>query len=111
VVINETRDIGECQINVPIHGKTATAPKKASTKMPETNNQKNEVALFISQAIEKGLPVETMDKLFALREKVKAEQAREAYVEASKASPTVGGRKHARTHQDNCQSHPPLRTL
>src|SRR5918999_3893966 len=44
--------------------------------------EKNEVAVFIGQAIEKGLPVETMEKLFALREKVKAEQAREAYVEA-----------------------------
>ena len=48
----------------------------------ETDQPKNEVAVFISQAIEKGLPVETMEKLFALREKVKAEQAREAFVEA-----------------------------
>ena len=50
--------------------------------MAKDNEPKNEVAVFISQAIEKGLPVETMEKLFALREKVKAEQAREAYVEA-----------------------------
>lgn len=35
---------------------------------------------FISQAIAGNLPVETMEKLFALREKVKAEQAREKFV-------------------------------
>lgn len=51
--------------------------------MADKNNEpKSEIAVFISQAIEKGLPVETMEKLFALREKVKAEQAREAYVDA-----------------------------
>jgi hypothetical protein len=51
--------------------------------MKENNpKEKGEVAIFIEQAIEKGLPVETMEKLFALREKVKAEQAREAYVDA-----------------------------
>jgi hypothetical protein len=49
------------------------------------NEPKNEVAVFIHEAIEKGLPVETMEKLFALREKVKAEQAREAFVEALSA--------------------------
>lgn len=53
--------------------------------MAQNNEPKNEVALFISQAIEKGLPVETMEKLFALREEVKAEQAREGYVEAMAA--------------------------
>lgn len=35
---------------------------------------------FIEQAIAGNLPVETMEKLFALREKVKAETAREAFV-------------------------------
>ena len=40
------------------------------------------VETFISQAISQNLPVETMEKLFALREKVKAEIAKEAYVEA-----------------------------
>lgn len=34
---------------------------------------------FIQQAIEKGLPVETMEKLFNLREKVKAEFAKEQF--------------------------------
>jgi hypothetical protein len=37
---------------------------------------------FISQAIEKGTPVETMEKLFALREKAKAEYAREEFMKA-----------------------------
>lgn len=37
---------------------------------------------FISQAIEKGVGVETMERLFSLREKVKAEQAKEAFVQA-----------------------------
>ena len=37
---------------------------------------------FIQQAIEKSLPVETMEKLFSLREKVKAERAKEAFVVA-----------------------------
>lgn len=37
---------------------------------------------FISQAIAGNLPVETMEKLFALREKVKLEQAKEAFVSA-----------------------------
>lgn len=44
--------------------------------------QNQSVEGLISQAISQGLPVETMERLFALREKVKAEQAREAFVEA-----------------------------
>jgi len=56
-------------------------------------SKENEVAGFIQQAIEKGLPVETMEKLFALREKVKQEQAREAFVFAmakfQKAVPVI----------------------
>lgn len=42
----------------------------------------NSVDTFISQAIAGNLPVETMEKLFSLREKVKAEQAKEAFVSA-----------------------------
>lgn len=40
------------------------------------------VETFITQAISEKLPVETMERLFALREKVKAEQAKEAFVQA-----------------------------
>lgn len=44
--------------------------------------EKNEVSNFIQQAIEKGLPVETMERLFALHKEVKAEKAREAFGQA-----------------------------
>jgi len=44
---------------------------------------------LISQAIAQGLPVETMERLFTLREKVKAEQAREAFVEAMSSFQSV----------------------
>lgn len=37
---------------------------------------------FIQQAIAGNLPVETLERLFGLREKVKAEQAKEAYISA-----------------------------
>ena len=40
------------------------------------------VSEFISQAIAQNLPVETMERLFALRERVKAETAREAFIAA-----------------------------
>ena len=40
------------------------------------------VSEFISQAIAQNLPVETMERLFALRERVKAESAREAFIGA-----------------------------
>jgi hypothetical protein len=40
------------------------------------------VNTFITDAIAKGLPVETMEKLFALREKVKAEYAKEEFMSA-----------------------------
>ncbi len=42
----------------------------------------NSVDKFIEQAIGANVPVETMEKLFALREKVKAEQAKEAFVKS-----------------------------
>lgn len=37
---------------------------------------------FISRALELSVPVETMERLFALRKDVKAEQAKEAFIEA-----------------------------
>lgn len=40
------------------------------------------VGNLISQAIANNTPVEVMERLFALREKVKAEQAKEAFVQA-----------------------------
>jgi len=47
----------------------------------ETQDDKS-VDTFISKAIENNLPVEVMEKLFALREKVKAEKAKEEFVKA-----------------------------
>jgi len=44
--------------------------------------RKTEVVNLIQQAIEKGSPVETMERLFDLQEKAKASQAREAFVVA-----------------------------
>ena len=53
--------------------------KKQSTEMVV---KKDEVAGFIAQAIEKNLPVETMERLFTLHKEVKAEHAREEFVSA-----------------------------
>lgn len=47
------------------------------------------VEMLISQAVEKGLPVETMERLFTLREKIKGEQAREAFVESMSSFQSV----------------------
>lgn len=55
---------------------------EGKTKEVVIKKEENEVSTFIQQAIEQKLPVETMERLFALREKVKAEQAKESYVSA-----------------------------
>ena len=57
-----------------------TTSAKKETAIVEAKD--SSVNSFISQAIAQGLPVETMEKLFTLREKVKAEQAKEAFVQA-----------------------------
>jgi hypothetical protein len=54
--------------------------KKETGVVVKKVKQDTSVDTFISQAIAGNLPVETMEKLFALREKVKAENAREAFV-------------------------------
>jgi hypothetical protein len=54
--------------------------KKVKSVVVKSENQS--VDGFISQAIAQSLPVETMEKLFSLREKVKAEAAKEAFVSA-----------------------------
>lgn len=56
--------------------------KKVKTKSVAIKTEEKQVDTFITQAIAGNLPVETMEKLFALREKVKAEQAKEAFVSA-----------------------------
>ena len=55
---------------MPAKKKTAIVPRDES------------VNVLISQALTANVSVETMEKLFALREKVKAEQAKEAFVTA-----------------------------
>lgn len=44
--------------------------------------QENSVDALLAQAVQNNVPVEMMERLFALREKVKAEEAKEAFVEA-----------------------------
>lgn len=53
--------------------------KEIQTVQPE---QDNSVNTLIAQAITANVPVETMERLFALRKEVKAEQAKEAFVRA-----------------------------
>lgn len=45
-----------------------------------TNRETTEVESFIGKAIEKGAPLETLEKLLAMRKDLKAEQSREAFV-------------------------------
>ena len=54
--------------------------KKAKKKTKEIVVRQNEISGFIEKAIEKNLPVETMERLFTLRSKWKADQAKEAFV-------------------------------
>jgi len=57
-------------------------PKEETKKIVKVENQPSEVATFIKQAIENKLPVETMERLFALQKDFKAERARELFVQA-----------------------------
>lgn len=55
---------------------------KKNTAIKVQENPQSEVDTFIQQAISQNLPVETMERLFALRERVKAERAKEEFVRA-----------------------------
>ncbi len=59
------------------------------TKVAVVKQTSPTVEVLISQAITQGLPVETMERLFTLREKVKAEQAREAFVDSMSSFQSV----------------------
>jgi len=63
-------------------GEKPKEKKKVEVALIEQGKQVAEVGGFISKAIDKGVDVATMEKLFALREKVRAEEAREAFVGA-----------------------------
>lgn len=60
---------------------------------PEQAREVASVETFITKAIETNVPVETMEKLFALRERVMAEQAKGAFIQAlanfQKACPVI----------------------
>lgn len=62
-------------------------------KITKQEPKKDEVSTFISQAIEKNISPEAMEKLFALYEKVKIEKAKEGFVvaltEFQKAIPII----------------------
>ncbi len=49
---------------------------------PVVRQQDNSIEGFISQAIDKGLPIETIERFLAMRKDFRADQAREAYVMA-----------------------------
>lgn len=59
-----------------------TKKQKQTEIVATENKQETSVSEFISQAIAQNLPVETMERLFALRERVKSESAREAFISA-----------------------------
>ena len=56
--------------------------KKTTKSMTTPNNETQQVDMYIQQAIAKGLPVETMERLFALHKDVKAERAKEEFITA-----------------------------
>ena len=60
----------------------AKKEEKKSTAVQVKNIKDDEVSGFITQAIQSKLPVETMERLFALHKEVKAERAKEAFVVA-----------------------------
>lgn len=63
--------------------KAQPAESAAIVVQPERHVQENSsVEALIQQGIERGLTVDTMERLLAMRKEVKAEQAKEAFVQA-----------------------------
>lgn len=64
--------------------KTAIVAKKPKKEMVLAPRQDDagSVNALISQAVAANVPIETLERLFTLRERVKAEQAKEAFVKA-----------------------------
>jgi hypothetical protein len=60
----------------------ATPAVVVQQQPPVVRQQDNSIEGFISQAIEKGLPIETIERFLAMRKEFRADQAREAYVMA-----------------------------
>lgn len=63
-----------------------TAPQnkaiKVKAELPTITRDNTSIDAIITQAIQANASVETMEKIFSLREKMKAEQAKEAFVSA-----------------------------
>lgn len=84
-----------------------TMPTENSTAMsPET---------FISQAIAANVPVETMERLLAMRDKIKAEQAKEAFNYALAGfqgeCPTIEKKKEAKDGSKVLYTYAPLDSI
>lgn len=71
--------------------------KESTTAVAVKTEQGSSVEALLSQAVASGASVETMERLFSLREKVRAEQAKEQFIEAmamfQKACPTIEKKK------------------
>ncbi|MFA6097584.1 MAG: ERF family protein [Candidatus Paceibacterota bacterium] len=81
--------------------KTETLPVKQEAKNEIAISEQRSVENLISQAIEKGTPVETMERLLAMRRELKAEFAKEAYdremAEFQSECPTIKKTKSVKT--------------
>lgn len=75
------------ETNSQVSEKTVETPQEVTVitppNQPQVFQQKdNSIEGFISQAIDKGLPIETIERFLAMRKEFRADQAREAYVVA-----------------------------
>jgi hypothetical protein len=59
-----------------------TKEKTKAVKVIEPKQEVTSIETFISQAIQANVPIETMERLLAMRDKVKQEQSKEAFVRA-----------------------------
>lgn len=78
--------MSETNSQVPEVKDTPETPQEVTVVNPPqpqvVRQSDNSIEGFISQAIEKGLPIETMEKFLSMRREFRADQAREAYVMA-----------------------------
>ena len=66
-------------VDTPQSGAVEAEARMADTRMVEVHSADLSPEMLISQAINKNVPVETMEKLLAMRRELKDEQAREAF--------------------------------
>lgn len=77
VKINGDGTIGKVVGDENLIGRVECMVEKSENKMPAFDEQS--IQLLIAQAVEKGTPVETMEKLLAMRKELKAEYAKEQF--------------------------------